>query len=1853
MRRRGRLRCGALLALLLGAGAEAGPDQVQIDMVGRYPLPLRWDNVSSEPLWVEGAKPFSAPGSRARDGERHETQMHRVRLAPGESVTVWVPANEGLRVYRPDGRLALADLEIAVSNGSGLYVSAPTQPSAQGDSLLLPSDWPEERLARVSRPARASEAVEVALFVSRREALGELAPYRDVARPESGSEPKPASAPEARPVFAAEPMAAAAQSPQAPTEEAPPLAGVSAALLRPTDEATAQPFWPLQARPPLRIRLRGPARLALEHRLRYPPGETQTRQAYRVYAWLDGRPWQALDFVAGPEMRRAVWVDGCAETLGRLETGYLELPDGDHELTLTATQPLHARLLIQRDPDYLFPSLNAPKLTAAEARAARPVAHGSIWDLSWAELGVPPNELPLAEVDRVTLRLGRDNSFRDGGLTAAMVARQTALAHREVPRLTSQAQDLISLFTFYHALLPVAKPTVAPPRFGWLRNRRLLGLTEQARELLAAERFDDEGLDALTSAHFLELTPGAELEYRLPERPAPSLLRVTVEPHATDDAGFLLRYDDQPPLRLRAQPPELAARLFSPAASEVALALVGERHGVPAAGTLTAPFAAQRPPGPLVAAASMEIPLPAGVRRIRLSGASQPLNVALQYRASRFYQLTESEYLEMSRQLGTETVYRRFQVQLQRAGTTAEPSGGAAAPAALFAVERDAQRELANHWLPLVRLLRERGKRLTTGLALPAAHPPPPPDADQRSAEARRLERAGQALPALEQWSALTGAKTASARTEAVLGQARTLRQLNEEFLAEQMLRGTFLYDPEPVVREQAFAQLQRDYEATADEDSVLTLVGAAAMRQPEPNRLRQLASVLLDQGDPGLALPVLLALPPAEQSPPLVARAAYQLGWWQVFEETLSRWPDSAQRRLWEGYRAQQRGDYREALRLWREAGAVGRESAEALETGLAIRDRLRDSDPAVRERAVADWARWQTRQPGVHVWRDASHLLDDYAGAVALYAPDRDRFGQMFRALPGRPVKLGIYGPAKLRIEGRLVHPASAADLPAVDDWLLLRDGDRVERLPINADRPSQGLFVVGDAAEVPGRQNTLDYVVGPGWHVVEIAAQQRPLLVQASIWRPEIPLLVLPELTPASVIAAALGLAYGEPERNEPGSWSWLPFGKFHIRRDEAPQETGPANAGLPVQVVTGCKLEPRTLYTLPSVSLEPAARAELLNRLAQFNPPDLAWPTSPPTADQALRQRLIALLWEVEQAPATLAERLPEAEQWVAAQPGVPGVEALLHRLRQRAEWEPVTAVAQSAGIRSIETPGWQPESPFLRVRKALTPPVASDEQVLAGTEQLGLLTTNPTPTRLRVELRVADVRYLPSQPLSAWYRLDEQPEQSVTLTPNAPSYSFVLQVPSGQHVLRIGIVAPVANQYLRARVSELRGHAARPVTDDLRRFYQVATAAEPLRVPVMGPAWLRIDELRDGQLDSRYQYLGSGLNTLELRPAPGRAEALYRLHGLQILDAPREVTPPRVVRWTLEPPPPAPAQVSTVPPPSTWVLQDRYALGEQEDGSWSLGTTLARALPSLDETSSGQPPDQYLETVLGYRYFDEWRRNDYDADALFRLHREGSPTFGLLGSWQHQTEWPGVSFRLSGELYAQQSEAWAWNATTRGLVWQVRDIDPKTWHAPGLSFFYRDLHQQSGYDYEPGRVDQDVLSEYKRFHRRGLALSDTLTHRPWLDTLWYTSAALTSDENWNFFDPEHASATVGWKQLLGDWEAQAAYQWTYYFAQGDHDWNRPEASQSGKLRGEVLWEGGGGDQGRLRAGLVLRYDIDSREWGSWLSVEWFPDRGRGYRDFRPGAVDFRDLRERMLPLEFNNRMDEPPGEDRAP
>ncbi|HRY15565.1 MAG TPA: hypothetical protein P5330_06800, partial [Candidatus Competibacteraceae bacterium] len=1063
-------------------------------------------------------------------------------------------------------------------------------------------------------------------------------------------------------------------------------------------------------------------------------------------------------------------------------------------------------------------------------------------------------------------------------------------------------------------------------------------------------------------------------------------------------------------------------------------------------------------------------------------------------------------------------------------------------------------------------------------------------------------------------------------REEALIGQIQALDRLNEEFLAEHLLRGVFVYDPDLRVRERAFAELAQRYTTLDDAEALLTLMAVAVIRDPNPARLGGLAELLLDQDQPDLALMVALALPPDDWPVEALLRAADRQRWSWVFDQALERLPDPAQRMVWRGYRAQTEGDYAEALRQWRNAGSMGQVLATALEQGLMLRDRFGATDVQTRERAVADWIAWSIRRPGPWLWRNADHLVSDHAGVVALYALERDLFAQTYRALPERPVKLKVYGPVRLRITGRLLHAANEQG-PPLDDWLLVRDGDRIERLPITEDRPSQGLSVVGDPTVQPGRLVSLDYTVGPGPHVLEIAPDQQSLLIAPQVWKPERPLQVLPEPTPATVAAAALG---GSSVRNHFSPW------------EAALQE-----AGLPVQVVADCQIEPLPLPIQPLFQPNTDQTQATLERIAVLHSLDLAWPEPPPDPAETLRRRLIDVIWEVERHPERLTEHLPEMEQAAAAQPGTPGVEPLLRRLRRRVAWEPFLAVGSSAGLRYLEVPGWQPETPFLRVRKALTPPVASDEQVLFGVEQLGLLTTNPTPTRLQIDLRVMDLRYLSPQPLTVWHRLDDQPEQPVLLTPEAPSRTLNLTLPPGEHVLRLGLTDPMANQFLRVRVREQRGGVFHPVTDELKRLYQVATVAEPWRTRLEGPAWLRIDAWQSGAVDSHFRYFGPGLHDLELRPAPGQREALFRVHRQQAGDTPRATTPPRVTHWALESVPETPTSVPEAPPPSAWVLTDRYALGEQQAGTWGFGATVAQSIPPPDEGSGGLA-DEYLEIMGDYRYYDEIGRNYYEMAALYRLHQRGEPTFGLGGLWQHDSAWPGVVYQLSWEGYAQQSEAWAWNSTVRGQIRQRRDLTPKLRHTPSLGFFHRWLEQQSNYDYQPGYVDQDVLSTFKYFHRRGLVLADTLVYRPWLDTLWHGDAALTSDERGNLFDPEHFSAGLGWKQWLGDWQAGLGYDWTYYFAQGDRDWERPEATQSHTLLGHLLWDGHWGGQGRLNLELRAQYDLNSRDYGAWLSVQWFPDRGRGYRDFR--SVDFRDLRERRLPLEFNNRMDAPPGED---
>src|SRR5262249_52652778 len=148
-----------LLVLTLAAVAVRAVelDEVQSRLVAQYPLPLRWDNVQCPPEWVGGARPRLAGN----------WPMHVVVLAPGHHATLRLPPSSTTRLVRPDGPLHPIHVHLAVSDGSGLYVSLPGVPFDDGHGLLYTPEGDDSLLARVEVTHVCPAPLELGLFVSR------------------------------------------------------------------------------------------------------------------------------------------------------------------------------------------------------------------------------------------------------------------------------------------------------------------------------------------------------------------------------------------------------------------------------------------------------------------------------------------------------------------------------------------------------------------------------------------------------------------------------------------------------------------------------------------------------------------------------------------------------------------------------------------------------------------------------------------------------------------------------------------------------------------------------------------------------------------------------------------------------------------------------------------------------------------------------------------------------------------------------------------------------------------------------------------------------------------------------------------------------------------------------------------------------------------------------------------------------------------------------------------------------------------------------------------------------------------------------------------------------------------------------------------------------------------------------------------------------------------------------------------------------------------------------------------------------------------------------------------------------
>ena len=1805
--------------LLCSSISFAALDNIQSQLLQQYAQPLRWDNVEGEPEWVDGVKP----------AYNFSRKMHVVHLSPGDSVTLRIPPREMLRLTCFDAQCSREDLDISISNGSGLYAFLPVQAAEDTHSLLLSPDASRVLLASIQRPAHSQDAIDVGIFISRRETLGEIAPYRELVK--------------------------------LPTEKV---------KITEDHRPRSRSFWLLNAAVLAGVEIQGPARLVLEHRYIYPPSEHERTQAYQVFAYIDGKLSQVMEFETVPEMHSPVYADGSPQVTGRLETGYLDIPAGKHLLELQPTVDVYARLLMQKAQDYLLPKFNKPTPNAARIREqhSTKVLHESLWDILEQTIRalVTDKESSPSELERAALRTVRDNSRREGGLTGSMLMQQAASRHRKYSRVQGDADELLGIHTFYRDLLPSRKVTPQPQKFYRFLNRRLKESPEQKDTVVAAEQHLDSLLDSFPGAYFAEIPAQSADDvttYHLPPRFSRSVLRVIVGPSSSEQE-FMLQFDNEPPLRFRTSDHiELADKEYQFSLGEIGLAISHAQHQEPGLATQFSSDNMNRTPIPLIDAKTCEIPIPPEVSSIKVfrtnseSAPDATLMLALQYRVSKSYRLSESDYLRISDSLTHEERKQHFMKLL------GEPSGSIRRQMpseAQLSEERELLKfEFSNYCLPLLRFLRSRARAFNPSIKT-EKHYSSSSEASSTSCatgencgtsietliqQAKMEEQEEQWLLALETWTEIYHRTEGVPKNNAQFSRITALRQLDEEYLAEHLLKTLLLDVTDESAQMQAFTYLEALYREEEDRDSLIALYASSILHKPTTEVMKTLIEILVEEGDYQLALLLGLLLPTSEQPASMLLRATFQVEWWNVFQALLGQC-DAPERHYWMGQRASKHGRYDDALQHFYQAGSQGLEWAQLLEDGRQIYGDLTSSEPETREKAILAWERWQMNHPGPFIWQNASHFITDYAGAEDLYSVSRDLYMRAFRATASKPVKLQVLGPLHLRVEARPLHsPESNAP---VDGWVYIRETEELHIFPVNQNRPGEGIQRIGPEQWQVGRRVSVEYVVEPGLHEIEISADTFPLLARIFVKQPEIRAGVLPPFTQDTLLAGLQGnLAqiyenFGQRgiSRLRDSNVIILPQDRdaavISLDAGSADITSGTQEFQLHSPDVLQEKLE---LFSHPKQEAPNPSKLQSLY-LAAGNV-DKALELPPGSQDEDLLKRMSLLVWVAERQPERLPDLIPRAEELYAAHPEIPELKTLLERMNCRKKWTRITSIQSSAGLRSVDMSGWQPESPSLRARKTLLPAFDPNEHVLYDANQLVLSLNKFVSSELEVTLKTEDVANLPPCPMTVSWQLDEQQAQTVVLLPENPQHQVHIPVSAGEHSLRIGINKKVANQFLRIMVRERSGKEDSTwLSREQKRSYHIATHAEPLSVELEGPARIRIDELRDGKTWCVYQNIEPGWQNLTLFPRPGQEESLLRLFQ-ETLSTGSEETPARITETVSEPvAEPLFRIFQPVLEPSV-MFRDDYALGGQEDGTLTFSTDVSRRRNLQEDANDSETPDDFLEIGATYRHFHEDRKLYSRSKILGRIREDAGPTVGGEGQIAYSFTSLPFDVRLNGQFYLQRPESVGsgkleWLGELSGTVLQVREIGPKSFHTPSLSMFGRSLSMETD-EYESGRVDQDIFTSYKADHKSGIRIADTFTYRPWLDTIWFAGGTITSNNWGNMFPPDHLLLRTGWKQLIGDVQLNAQYHYTQYFSDSD----RHDASHQHLLGLELSYNTWFSNQHRLETALNIYQRLDSGETTGTISFSWHLGNGRAYRDFRSGEVDFLGIRKRRVPQEKNN------------
>jgi hypothetical protein len=441
----------------------------------------------------------------------------------------------------------------------------------------------------------------------------------------------------------------------------------------------------------------------------------------------------------------------------------------------------------------------------------------------------------------------------------------------------------------------------------------------------------------------------------------------------------------------------------------------------------------------------------------------------------------------------------------------------------------------------------------------------------------------------------------------------------------------------------------------------------------------------------------------------------------------------------------------------------------------------------------------------------------------------------------------------------------------------------------------------------------------------------------------------------------------------------------------------------------------------------------------------------------------------------------------------------------------------------------------------------------------------------------------------------------------------------------------------------------------------------ATPGAPIRLTVTGPVVLRV-ELRgragvgaptgagaaarvlarpagddgDGErvvrevvlsADGDPEATGPDVGALSLPTVAELPLMLARPYSVEI-DARARLVLARVAVWEGLPEPPAAAPapfafVSREPAPSALplTLTDTPAVtvvdgdvipGHEDVGTLGLWTTASRVSTDLE----GAPVQTVTALHFGttYRQLVEPVHTAVKVEAAERLNEGGAPSQALSTSlFFIHPEHRAIRFGADADLRTQPvGGVRAWSGRLSGLVEPVVTLTPGLHLVSKLAAWgsRRTLSDASA----PLllAVDPEVFSRYDQSHPRALAWEEGLESEPFVNVVLYANVRATTNPSLRPNDPDHVSAALFARALLGRLYVEALGRTTWFLADGD----RARAARHSWLGTRFLHTLWPSERQMVELGAVAGYDFGTRSPEVSLSLVWEGSNGHRFKDHSP-------------------------------